>query len=907
MADEGPTTVGSINARLTLDGDQFEREARRAEETADRLDGRDVTVHAHADTAAAVAGLDRVQLATDRVRLAQMRLDEVNGRANATDRQRLSAQVGLSQATQRLRAEQARAAASTEDSADATDRHTHSLKAFLKELGGNITALQGFIAASPLALAGAATIAAGATGLAVAFGVMAGAGVAAIVGIKHEMEQGTVTGQVYANGLSSMKVGLDALEQTGAQHFLDGFATSVETVNRYMPFLNGLVATGADALGNMTSTLTGGLLQGLERMQPLIQAGTTALSQFVGWISGMSATNGFTEFVSYATANLPSVIQLVESLVTLAGRIVAAFAPIGPVVVGALQGITDVLNALPLPVLAGLVTAAVGIPVAFSIARAAVATFGETAALQALNVTLFGTAINLAVPVVGVLTALLAGLGMAFATAAASQQQAVPVAQEYASALERDGNAIGKYTTQLAVKNLAEAGAYDAVSKLGLGTDVLTKAVTGNADAYRIIQDRISEVDGAYDKAAKNSAASGLKMTQSVMDQKAAADALMPSLDGNLKAIQAQQHANEQADAALQGKSQAERDAAAAEAQHNADILGTTVPAINAATDAQHKTADAANAATLKFQMENDAASILKGALDALNGKALSAAQAQNAFDSSLANMGDHVDKTGKQITFTTTSIGDMSAASVALRGQLNGQVANLEAVAEANGGMANATGKARDQMITMRQQIIDNAVAHGVDRDAVTAYIDKILQIPASVPPTKVEADTAAAEAALIRVQSLIAGIQSKTVTITTVNTGAGEGAPGTAGGGMVHANALGGFAGSGLAYAYRALGGSMHPASRGTDMIPTMLSRGEFVTRQSSVASIERAAPGAMDYMNRTGQLLTQQAPGPAVVQPVIHVYVGGDELDARTVRVVQGELAQAARAFTRTRIGA
>lgn len=48
-------------------------------------------------------------------------------------------------------------------------------------------------------------------------------------------------------------------------------------------------------------------------------------------------------------------------------------------------------------------------------------------------------------------------------------------------------------------------------------------------------------------------------------------------------------------------------------------------------------------------------------------------------------NMGDHMSATGKKITFTTTSIGDMSAASVALCGQLNGQVVNLQNVVEAN------------------------------------------------------------------------------------------------------------------------------------------------------------------------------------------------------------------------------
>ena len=101
-----------------------------------------------------------------------------------------------------------------------------------------------------------------------------------------------------------------------------------------------------------------------------------------------------------------------------------------------------------------------------------------------------------------------------------------------------------------------------------------------------------------------------------------------------------------------------------------------------------------------------------------------------------------------------------MSSASVALRGQLNGQVTNLQAVVEANGGLSESTGKARAQMVTMRAQIIDNAVAHGVNRAAVTAYVDKLLSIPKSVPPTKLDVEKTAAEAKLeaFRVASVAA-----------------------------------------------------------------------------------------------------------------------------------------------------
>jgi hypothetical protein len=201
-----------------------------------------------------------------------------------------------------------------------------------------------------------------------------------------------------------------------------------------------------------------------------------------------------------------------------------------------------------------------------------------------------------------------------------------------------------------------------------------------------------------------------------------------------------------------------------------AGVMGTTFAALQAAEAAQHKTADAAAAATLKMQLENDAAGILKQSLDLLNGEAIDAASAQNAFDSSLANMGDHVTAQGKKIKFTTTSINDMSAASVSLRGQLIQQVQNAQRVVEANGGLADSTGKAREQALKLRKQIIDNAVAHGVDRKAAQAYVDTLFKVPKKIPPTKLDADTKAAEAALTALEAHLTGVARSRTAVVNV-----------------------------------------------------------------------------------------------------------------------------------------
>jgi hypothetical protein len=218
--------------------------------------------------------------------------------------------------------------------------------------------------------------------------------------------------------------------------------------------------------------------------------------------------------------------------------------------------------------------------------------------------------------------------------------------------------------------------------------------------------------------------------------------------------------------------------------------------------------------------------------------------------------MGDHVNATGKKITFTTTSIKDMSSASVALRGQLNGQVTNLQAVVEANGGLANSTGKARAQMVTMRQQIIDNAVAHGVDRAAVTAYIDKLLAIPKKVPPTKLDVDTAAALAKISSLQGYLNRLHSKNIVLTVTQQGSANkllGMVGRAGGGLI--------AGPGTPTSDSITGVD----ASGTPIV--RVSRDEFVVNAAAYAKnralvnaindgAQGSAPAAMGGFNRAGQ---------------------------------------------------
>lgn len=903
---EHPTTVGSINARLTLDADAFERGIREAMALADRLDGRTINVQVDADTARALAGLNAVQAAAGQTATA------TNAATAATNNSTAANNANANAANNSTNATNANTNATNQNNTAHQNLH-RTLNNGSSHYDRHRRLILGLVALAPVAVAALGPVGGAAIGVGAALGVMGIAGVAAIVGIKREMEEGTLLGQQYAAGIQSLKGDFDILARTSAAGMLEGFDRAVDSVNGRLPFLNRLLGESATSLGNVGANLIDFLITGLQRAEPLIDAGAQSLEGFTRWLGQMAESRGFQEFVAYSTANLPSALAMLGNVVELGGRIIAAFAPLGPVVVAGLDALASALNALPLPVLAGLVTTATTAGIALQIVGSPAIAAGI--GVLATKLGLVGIAANLAVPVVGILAAALAGLVVGVSAAALSQQQAVPAAQEYAAALERDANAVGAYTRELAAKKLAESGAFDAAQKLGLSIDTVTQAALGNEQALRLVNDRTklakNEYEGAAAAAIASQGATG-GLTQAQIDQASAADLVAKAVNGNSEAIRQQQHANEQANTAVQANVQANQAKLAAE-QQTAAQLGVTVAAVQNAAKSQEDQAAKTRDATLEMQLQNNAAGLLKAALDALNGKTLSAAQAQNALDSQLANMGTHVDKTGKQITFTTTSINDMSAASVALRGQLNSQVQSAMTLVQTNADLSGSTANVVPEMEALRGQIIDNAVAHGVDRDAVTQYIDKIFQIPKSVPPTKLDVDKREAELKLQGFQSAINSLTGKTVHIYTVeHIQAVRETDSATANSMVAANRYA----TGDAY-QKWLGGDVPDylaeggfpgGPRGTDTVPTWLTPREFVVNRPAADQIRRDHPGALEYMNATGNLPAMGGgSGPIYLTAIIENPFTGEQVRATVRAVARDEIGNAVRDAAGLRVGA
>lgn len=819
MPDEGATQFGSIKAVLTLDKSDYVAGLKAAGVQADELGKHDPKIHVEVNAKEAIAQLLAIQQATAR-----------------TD-----------QSTQRL----AR-------NSDVSSRRMRALMTAIIALGPAII-----------------PVAAAATGLGVGFTAAGVAGVLAIVGIKREMEQGTVLGAAFTRQVDVLKGNVKDLSLIAAKGVLGPFRDAVADLQRRMPALTGMVGDFSVITGRTASALFSGLLAAFVQLEPLMADVSMYTLDLSRRFNALMSGPGVVTFGDYVRSVFPQVMQNIEDIVGAVLHLVAAFAPLGVGVLGMLGALSSLISGIPVEVLATLATTAYSVYAGFKTftlirglilgVSSGLVKLGVSAGIAATGM----TALTVASAGIGAIIAVATFLYSKHAEAVRKDQQAV---DDYTQALRTSNGVIDENVRSTAFKQLQDNGAFDAAKKLGISLNLVTDAALGSTYASRQLALEMSNAA----KAQNEFEAGGARTGKTSAEVNSALATLNASVGTNTRQFADAQQAQKDWAAASQPTT------VAANAQERAQAalagkLGSTYTALQAAIQAQKQTADSTAAATLQMQLQNDAAGLLRGTLDLLNGKALSAAEAQNAFDSSLANMGTHVTKTGKQVTFTTTSIKDMSSASVALRGQLNGQIANLQRVVEANGGMANSTGKAKAEMVKMRQQIIDNAVAHGVDRKAVTAYVDSILKIPKSVPPTKLDIDSKAALTKLAAFKAALAGLKNKTVVVTTqgrfINNQAAPGSKSTVGGQVKGSGATGGLILDGVKR-YDSGGLITGPGTGTSDSILAAISGTANMIRVSnqefiSTAASQRRNRAALEAGNK-GATLTATRPG------------GGDGID-------------------------
>jgi hypothetical protein len=187
-------------------------------------------------------------------------------------------------------------------------------------------------------------------------GIAAGAGVAvlAVKGVQAGMKTGTAVGNQFRGGIQLLQKDLGTLEATAAKAVLPGFRSAVGELNTAMPGVNHSVNLLGQQLGDIGSHVIVGLVAGLTTFEPLLlhvgQAADIAARNFQKWSTG-AAGGGFAATLG---ADFDKVLPVLTELAQAAGKIVAAFAPIGTQVVGIIGTLASAVNAFPLPVLQGL-------------------------------------------------------------------------------------------------------------------------------------------------------------------------------------------------------------------------------------------------------------------------------------------------------------------------------------------------------------------------------------------------------------------------------------------------------------------------------------------------------------------------------------------------------------------------
>ncbi|WP_367645844.1 hypothetical protein [Paenarthrobacter ureafaciens] len=823
------TNVGTIVANLKIDSSDWNRELAQAETRAHSLGRANPKIRVEtAGTKQAVAELAAVEVAEKKVSassaaLARMR---TQGRAIAiaqtlADKESIKPKMDFTEWTKRS------TEATKQDTAakEKTSESNRKVDSTAKQAGGSIHLLYSALAMlAPAAVPIAGVAAAGAAAL----GALGVAGVLAIVGVNEEMKKGGPIGNQYAAGVEQIKDQFRGLAATSAEGTLEGFNRSANTLNAYMPSLNRQMGDFSRVTGNVAANGLTGMLGMFTTLDPVMRGFAGYLGDLSARFATIGQSNGLRSFGDYALAVMPQVMATIESLVRGVSNLLAALAPLGSVGLTTLKVIGDILDGIPTEVLTLLVSGALG----------AYAAFATWSALIPI-IQSFGLMLNLSLGPIGLVVAGVGALIGVMVGSAASTKDATAATMGYTAALQRDNGIIAENVRSHTAEQIAKSQAADAARKLGINLETLTQAALGNKDA----QGELTRALDALEAKSKDVNSTQLEMGGINVEQmrinkdvqasvKSVRDEIGNQNSALNQAVEYEKRFNE-----AKGQTGTTLDAQAGKLTMMAGMLGTNVAALAGAEEAERKTADQLAATTLQMQFQNDAGGLLKMQLDLLAGKSLSFEQAQNSFERQLIS-------TTQTIKSNGTALEGNSEAAVTNRGNLLQLVSSAQLSAEAFGTMTGSSEQARQKLIAQRQAIIDNAVANGQNRDAVTRYIDSIMKIPASVPPTKITVDTAFAE------QQLAALTRNREVRINAIVTrselpdlngdASGSGRMGTyAKGGMVNYLASGGFP-------------QFKPI--GTDTVPAMLTPGEIVIKKSSVDSI---GADKLLHANETGRL--------------------------------------------------
>jgi hypothetical protein len=775
MAEEGPTTAGSIKGTLKLDASDWFEKLAAADAAARKLGSVDPTVRVGAETsgadsklaatqaaasrlgssspkisidvnaaavaaklAAVEAASRKLALATEATRLSYLRLDQIQGKEGASALQVAAAHLAASRAEETeknatdrlaaaktaLTAAQLAAASATDDEAASEEKAaaTHKLSIQRWQLiAGAIAALIPLLAP----LAGYAV------GVAGALAGMGAAGALAIYGIVQAVKQATVVGAQYSAGLSSLKGYLDSLGKTAANTMLVAFNNAISTIRQNLPDLNNQIRTFSSILGTAGNSILNGVITALRILNPLFVQSAQYVAQLAAGFESWTADGGLQRFANFALSQLPIVADTLGSLAQAALRIVEAFAPIGTIVLQGLTLLGGAISAIPLPVLLDVAAGAAAGFAAFKLWGLLAPIL--SAAAKAIG--LVGLATELAAGPIGWITAGISALAAILAVSATASGQASEAASQYAEALREDNNAIGANVRATAAKALQDQKVLDAAEKIGASTQTVVDATLGDVDAKKKLG---AQLDAILKKNREALEQNG-RLTQSQLDQGSAAEAVRSGIDAQNKSIQDEIESSRQLSSAVGDSSAA--------IKTNTNLV-----------DALKQATDDATKATDEFAKE----------LAGIGQVNLEASQASIAYNQAVADAaattkqyGAGLDETSEAGRRNKDALNNIASSAIAL----------VSAQAQAGSSAADLTAT----MQTAHDKFIDAAVAAGLSRDAAEQLATQYGLIPKNVSTTYTTSGAEAAQKSARDIQAAIDAIQKfVTIRVNTINTNA-------------------------------------------------------------------------------------------------------------------------------------
>lgn len=641
--------------------------------------------------------------------------------------------------------------------ADAVDKQNVKLDSSSRRAGRGMSALvTAVIALGPAVV----PLGAAATGAAAAFGTMGAAGIAAVYGIKLEMDSGSRAGVAFANALDLAKSDVQGLARVSAAGVLGPLQQSVAQLHAAMPGLTATFSDFATITGKSAALGVQGLLAAFQGLTPIMQTAAVYAYGLAQRFEGLMAGPGVVAFGSYAQSVFPQVVSAIEAIASAGAHLVASLAPLGLGIVSMLQVLADVLNAIPVDVLGVLAQGAYSVFLGFkawSGLTSLIAAVGERITLTAAAL----STMSIAAGAVGVAVALLTWAFTAHAEAERKSQQAV---DDLTEALKQSNGAIDENYRKTLASQAAASGLADTARQLGVSWDDVTAAAQGNGAAM----DRVnSQLSAAHDAASAAAATTGDYSAAMVVAEKR-----IDSITGFI----ANQNTNvDKSKTAYQDWKTATDQATAATDQQAVSLRNSALlhDASAASTDADRK-----------------ALQQLNTEMDKAISKELTLAQSQTAVDQALLNMTEAL-KTNKG------SMAEHTQAGIADRQAIEGAVGALQRQRDAQINAGTSTAEATGKYSAQAGQLLENIARTSGANSAAYAYARQLLQIPTSVTTT-INANTASAYAAIRQVAATLDSLHDRTVYISTVTRAVTMDQANPlrqADGGIVHAYAGGGF----------------------------------------------------------------------------------------------------------------